>query len=185
MSQDYQDAIREASAVVDDEAREVFVEEVAKYVTAIDPANKDATLKEILDKKGGPGQPRRVISRKMKNVLFNWKKVMLEAMPALIGTVVALKLKPSGAYLSALKFFQSIRGVTDVDLSDNHAKTVRFLWVERASLNPVKYADLSDNMASKLEKTDISTVLEDLLILELIRMDGVQLIWKIDEFILE
>ncbi|HEX8136382.1 MAG TPA: hypothetical protein VF544_02215 [Pyrinomonadaceae bacterium] len=151
MSQNYISDIREASAVVEEKARTTFTDEIAKHVTPLDQVERDAELKALIEKKDVPGRPRRIVVRKMKNVLFNWKKVLTEAVPALAKTYFAWSANDSGAYLAALNFFKSVRGITEISLSDNHAKAVRFLWVERPSANPVEYEDLSNNMAGKLE----------------------------------
>lgn len=69
-----------------------------------------------------------VTSRKLSNIYFNWKKLLLETLPLVAGVVSMISQNQILAVLVGLRALKSAVDLTEVELNDSYAKVIIDLY---------------------------------------------------------
>ncbi len=160
-------------------------EQVEKFLPHIEPVPEEKTgtalNKLIVDKKLGKGLV--VISKHPRNVFLNLKGIFISAGATVIGT--AAGVAPWAVPLLGLVAVAQFMDNMSIELGQDHAEVVLWLWDKKHQASWVFKTDLESAVAGKL-KVPLDQVLDDLERLRAIEVkeeDGS--IWKTEYLVIK
>lgn len=149
------------------------------------PAESDSAEPEAIIMRGAkPGEDATIVSRNLRNVIVNWRELVTDGVPALVGTIASFAAHPAFGVFAALKAVRVWTGLLEVKLSERHAAVVRALWIDCPE-DKLMTIDELRRVLDGHAGDEIGLLLNDLAILGLVDFDEHDRIVRRDRLILK
>jgi hypothetical protein len=167
MTTDVRTVLLDTGAITAEQASEI-----AQYVEPID--NPQGPEAGALFESRRPGKDATIFTAKPRNLVVNWKKLLIGGATVLAATLVAAGgpigvLAAVGLCLTAVT---ALAPAAVIELSDDHAKVVQALWLSDATkdADTVPVEQLTKMLNKELSADRIDKILDELTLLQIIEL---------------
>jgi len=123
------------------------------------------------------------VSRHARNLLINWKELLLHGIPAFAGSAVAIYSEPVAGSLACIAAVYELVKCADIELHADHSTIVDVLWRTFTGRQEVSIAEIGE-AAPQISPNRLDIVLGDLAALGLIDWFGITNVVKKDDLVL-
>jgi hypothetical protein len=118
---------------------------LSQYIQLLPDFDEDSPGdEEELVEESKPGSRPKIISKHAKNILINWRALLLSTTPGAIATGAGFMAHPALGLLGCLQVLYQLVQLSHIELGQEHEEVVRRLWIKKENAKTITWAELDD-----------------------------------------
>jgi hypothetical protein len=146
---------------------------LSQYIQLVPDFDEDSPGDdEELVEESKPGNQPKIISKHARNILINWRALLLSTTPSAIVTGAGFIAHPVIGLLGCLQVLNQLVQLSHIELGQEHEEVVRKLWIKKENAKTLTWSELDDLFRdSTLPPGRLNAILEDFNRLGIIAFD--------------